>query len=94
MMIFRFGDSGAFYTIHDKGCITVSVKPYTGKKFVSALELKDLNSLIASGHFKPCNLKADVYAKEIAVKQQNRHLALFVLSVAVAVGSIILGVWS
>lgn len=96
MMVFTFGSNGryAFYRVKENGVVTVSQQAYGGREMISAVSVKDIPSLVSGGHFKPYNLKAAIYAKEIAIKSRNRHLAFFALCVAVSVASILLGVWS
>lgn len=96
MMIFTFENNGRriFYTVHEGGLLTVSQHAYSGREISSALTVKDIPGLVANGTFIPFNNKAAIYAKEIATKSRNRHLVLFIGCVALAVGSILLGVWS
>lgn len=94
MMVFTFENNGIriFYAVHESGLVTVS--QYSGREISSSLTVKDIPGLVADGTFIPFNNKAAIYAKEIATKSRNRHLVLFIGCVALAVGSILLGVWS
>lgn len=94
-MIKQFGRT-AYYIINDDGVVYVSRTPsLNGDNFMtSKLPVKTIVEMCTSGAMAPLNTQAANMVSDYYKKERNKNIGIFLIAMSVAVGSILLGVWS